>query len=244
MRAWTSWEQTEGSVAPSDATGGDPSAYAVRGDPLPAVGLALLALAALWGSYWVGVQHHHDTTGVLLLMGAVVAAVFFLNALTQARRPIIVIGPMGVYFAGTPGEGAAAVYQWRDVEALLRMRIMVGNHSRWRTRNAVGVQVRRPRGPTPVLPAFPPHLMPAGVEEKVRQRLELSARQPSRTVGKFSTNHAQLASALRRYAPFVPLVDAPMLDFRLSRREELALRRAQRNPMQARVGRIHRTSAR
>jgi hypothetical protein len=240
MRSWMSWEQTEPSVAPTDATGGDPTAYVIRGDPMPAIGLALLAVGALLTSFWLSVQHEHATLGLFFFLVAGAAAFFFAEALARARRALIVIGPMGVYFARRPGDADAAMYQWRDIEAVLRMKITTGNQSQWRTTNAIGVQLRRPRGPVPVVPVLPPDLLPQGIEERVRRRVEMNARQPSRTVGRLSVNRAQLASAIRRYAPFVPLIDAPVLDFRLSRHDELALRRAQRRFVSDRVGRTRR----
>lgn len=241
MRWSLGWQHTESSVAPTDATGGDPTAYVIRGDPLPAIGVALVALAALLTSLWIGLGYGHGTLGLLLLLLAAVATFFLTEALAHAKAPVIVVGPMGIYFAGRPGEVHASMYQWRDIEAVLRLRIMTGNQSQWRTTNAIGVQLRRPRSPMPVVPTFPPDILPKGLEERVRRRVEWSARQPSRTVGRLSVNRGQLASAIQRYAPFVPLVDAPMLDFRLSRQDELALRRSRRRTAN-RAGRTRRTA--
>ncbi len=241
MRWSLAWQQTTSAVAPTDATGGDPAAYVIRGDPLLAIGLALVALAALLSSLWIGIGHGHGVLGVLFLVLAAVTTVYLTDALARAKAPLIVVGPMGIYFARRSGETDASMYQWRDIEAVLRMRIMTGNHSQWRTSNAIGVQLRRPRTPMPVVPSFPPDLLPQGLAERVRRRLEWNARQPSRTVGRLSVNRGQLAAAIQRYAPFVPLVDAPVLDFRLSRREELAIRRARQRPAD-RVGRTHRTA--
>jgi hypothetical protein len=242
MRWSLAWQQTEFSVAPTDATGGDPTAYAIRGDPLPAIGLALVALAALLGSLWIGLARGHGTLGLLFLLLAVVTTFFLTDALARAKTPVIVVGPMGIYFARRPGQMEAAMYQWRDIEAVLRMRLMTGNLSQWRTSNAIGVQLRRPRGPMPVVPTFPPELLPRSLEERVRRRVEWSARQPSRTVGLLSVNRGQLAGAIQRYAPFVPLVDAPLLDFRMTRKDEAAMRRARQHPP-TRLGRTHRTAS-
>jgi hypothetical protein len=234
-------QHTEPKVAPTDATGGDPTAYVIRGDPLPAIGLALIALAAVLSSLWIGLASGHGTLGVLFLLLAAAATFFLTNALSRAKTPVIVVGPMGIYFARRAGERDASIYQWRDIEAVLLMRIMTGNQSQWRTSKAVGVQLRRPRAPIPVVPTFSPEVLPQGLEERVRRRVELSARQPSRAVGRLSVNRGQLAGAIQRYAPFVPLIDAPMLDFRLTRRAEEAMRRAKNRP-QNQVGRTHRTA--
>jgi hypothetical protein len=225
----------------------------------PAGAAVAPALGAVLGVVGALLALSHLSVGGFLVFGALATAFGYVATVQwrQARAPRVLVGPGGVWLAGTDREPGRAI-AWAEVAELVfctvTERRVFEQRSVARPCPALGVRLASPpalderdrEGLQLVLPALAP-----GLRDTVHASMTAFVAMPYRSVARSAASRARaLEEVVHRYAPYVTVVEGPPVVFDLAWRPGSdttlppgLLGEALRSPLE-RLGVVERTDTR